>query len=94
MNNKIRFRESFSEEGVHTFKERLVANVLAVSVLLGIAYNASRVEPGILPEETKLSIFEEETLAPEDNFLGNGSSLVRRRVNTRSRESKNDLATF
>ncbi len=94
MNNEKRFRESFSEEVVHTFKDRLVANVLALSVLLGLAYNASKVEPRILPEESKLSILEDEALVSESNSLGRGISLSRKRVNKRARESKMDIATL
>ena len=91
MNNEKRFRESFSEEIVHTFKERLVANILMVSVLLGITYNASKVEPRILPEESTLSILEEETLIPESKSLEQGMSLVRKRVGKRARETKDSV---
>ena len=94
MNNEKRFRESFSEEVVHTFKDRLVANVLALSVLLGLAYNVSKVEPRILPEESKLSILEDEALVSESNSLSHGISLSRKRVNKRARESKMDIATL
>ena len=88
MNNENNIKISYNTGNYYNLKERIIANALMVSIFLGTVYNAWMVEPKILPEESSLSILEEESDILVNKNLGESFNLVRKVVKKRAKETK------